>query len=186
MVSLKVYWTSVDIAPLLCLDIWVKWPDRVTAIMAKTILIPSFLNPTLVCIFLGRLEKRSLCLRSHLDMTWDKGVRLSSNFQVGRPPSHRVWEASYLKLRMRIGKFESAVARGKNDGGQRSSSIFSRARTAYWPGEPAEIQRHCDGTFPNPVHGVPGSKGAFHYCTALAGNQYQFSPLQARLLQAAC
>ncbi|GFX39366.1 hypothetical protein TNCV_3860891 [Trichonephila clavipes] len=29
---------------------------------------------------------------SHLDLTWDKGVELRF-FQVGRPPSHRVWEA---------------------------------------------------------------------------------------------
>ncbi|GFT06245.1 hypothetical protein TNCV_800551 [Trichonephila clavipes] len=29
---------------------------------------------------------------SHLDLTWDKGVELRF-FQVGRPPSHQVWEA---------------------------------------------------------------------------------------------
>ncbi|GFW54223.1 uncharacterized protein TNCV_1560011 [Trichonephila clavipes] len=36
--------------------------------------------------------KTVIVFTSHLDLTWDKGVELRF-FQVGRPPSHRVWEA---------------------------------------------------------------------------------------------
>ncbi|GFW96946.1 uncharacterized protein TNCV_4183971 [Trichonephila clavipes] len=36
--------------------------------------------------------KTVIAFTSHLDLTWDKGVELRF-FQVGRPPSHRVWEA---------------------------------------------------------------------------------------------
>ncbi|GFT74804.1 uncharacterized protein TNCV_2516951 [Trichonephila clavipes] len=36
--------------------------------------------------------KTVIVLTSHLDLTWDKGVELRF-FQVGRPPSHRVWDA---------------------------------------------------------------------------------------------
>ncbi|GFX57409.1 uncharacterized protein TNCV_3138281 [Trichonephila clavipes] len=43
---------------------------------------------TIVFGNLGRWPDRV----THLDLTWDKGVELRF-FQVGRPPSHRVWEA---------------------------------------------------------------------------------------------
>ncbi|GFY11868.1 hypothetical protein TNCV_4973681 [Trichonephila clavipes] len=33
---------------------------------------------------------------SHLDLTWDTGVKLRF-FQVGHPPSHRVWDAYQLQ-----------------------------------------------------------------------------------------
>ncbi|GFX65816.1 uncharacterized protein TNCV_2043491 [Trichonephila clavipes] len=36
--------------------------------------------------------KTVIVFTSHLDLTWDKGVNLRF-FQVGRPPSHRVWDA---------------------------------------------------------------------------------------------
>ncbi|GFT68717.1 uncharacterized protein TNCV_684091 [Trichonephila clavipes] len=36
--------------------------------------------------------KTVIVFTNHLDLTWDKGVELRF-FQVGRPPSHRVWEA---------------------------------------------------------------------------------------------
>ncbi|GFV75532.1 uncharacterized protein TNCV_1130001 [Trichonephila clavipes] len=36
--------------------------------------------------------KTVIVFTSHLDLTWDKGVELRF-FQVGRSPSHRVWEA---------------------------------------------------------------------------------------------
>ncbi|GFS76011.1 uncharacterized protein TNCV_4666401 [Trichonephila clavipes] len=36
--------------------------------------------------------KTVIVFTSHLDLTWDKGVELKF-FQVGRPHSHRVWEA---------------------------------------------------------------------------------------------
>ncbi|GFX75985.1 uncharacterized protein TNCV_1995391 [Trichonephila clavipes] len=43
---------------------------------------------TIVFGNLGRWPDRV----THLDLTWDKGVELRF-FQVGRPHSHRVWEA---------------------------------------------------------------------------------------------
>ncbi|GFU01475.1 uncharacterized protein TNCV_4877141 [Trichonephila clavipes] len=46
---------------------------------------------TIVFGNLGRWPDR-VTYYDHLDLTWDKGVELKF-FLVGRPPSHRVWEA---------------------------------------------------------------------------------------------
>ncbi|GFX70821.1 hypothetical protein TNCV_1337831 [Trichonephila clavipes] len=44
------------------------------------------------CQTFGSIGKTVIVFTSHLDLTWDKGVELRF-FLVGRPPSHRVWEA---------------------------------------------------------------------------------------------
>ncbi|GFU33765.1 hypothetical protein TNCV_7581 [Trichonephila clavipes] len=58
---------------------------------ARLILIPSFLIQ-LWCAYSSVVWKTVIVFTSHLDLTCDKGFELRF-FQVGRPPSHRVWEA---------------------------------------------------------------------------------------------
>ncbi|GFU01261.1 uncharacterized protein TNCV_5124141 [Trichonephila clavipes] len=68
-----------------------QWPDRVTYYEHDypytIIFVPN------IGVHIPRsFGKTVILFRSHLDLTWDKGVELRF-FQVGRPPSHRVWEA---------------------------------------------------------------------------------------------
>ncbi|GFV62641.1 uncharacterized protein TNCV_2528661 [Trichonephila clavipes] len=68
-----------------------RWPDRVTYYEPDypyTILF----EPNFGVHIPRSFGKTVLVFTSHLDLTWDKGVELRF-FQVGRPPSHRVWEA---------------------------------------------------------------------------------------------
>ncbi|GFX42403.1 uncharacterized protein TNCV_1519671 [Trichonephila clavipes] len=68
-----------------------RWPDRVTYYkqgFPHTIIFePNFGVP-----IPRRFGKTVIVFTSHLDLTWDKGVELRF-FRVGRPPSHRVWDA---------------------------------------------------------------------------------------------
>ncbi|GFS88677.1 uncharacterized protein TNCV_1462651 [Trichonephila clavipes] len=68
-----------------------RWPNRVTYYEQDypytLIFEPNF----------GAHNPRSfgetvIVFTNHLDLTWDKGVELRY-FQVGRPPSHRVWDS---------------------------------------------------------------------------------------------
>ncbi|GFS96799.1 uncharacterized protein TNCV_4754631 [Trichonephila clavipes] len=68
-----------------------RWLDRVTYYEPDypyTIL----LKPNFGVHIPGSFGKTVIVFTSHLDLTWDKGVELRF-FQVGRPHSHRVWEA---------------------------------------------------------------------------------------------
>ncbi|GFV78796.1 uncharacterized protein TNCV_3979061 [Trichonephila clavipes] len=83
-------WTSVNIAPLLYLETWVGgWIE--SRITSQTILIPFFFEPNFGVHIPRSFGKTVIVFTSHLDLTWDKRVELRF-FQVGRPPSHRVWE----------------------------------------------------------------------------------------------
>ncbi|GFX58659.1 uncharacterized protein TNCV_4885441 [Trichonephila clavipes] len=84
-------WTSVDIAPLLSFGNLGRWPDRVTYYEPDypyTILF----EPNFGVHIPRSFGKTVIVFTSHLDLTWDQGVELRF-FQVGRPHSHRVWEA---------------------------------------------------------------------------------------------
>ncbi|GFS93438.1 uncharacterized protein TNCV_2628211 [Trichonephila clavipes] len=68
-----------------------RWLDRVTYYESEypyTI----FFEPNFGVHVPRSFGKTVIVFTSHLDLTWDKGVELRF-FQVGRPPSHRVWEA---------------------------------------------------------------------------------------------
>ncbi|GFT23890.1 uncharacterized protein TNCV_3207511 [Trichonephila clavipes] len=68
-----------------------QWPDRVTYYEPDypyTILF----EPNFGVHIPRSFGKTVIVFTSHLDLTWDKGVELRF-FEVGRPPSHRVWEA---------------------------------------------------------------------------------------------
>ncbi|GFX70242.1 uncharacterized protein TNCV_4616791 [Trichonephila clavipes] len=72
-----------------------QWPDRVMYYEQDypytVIFEPNF------GVHIPRLLGKSVIVfMSHLDLTWDKWVELRF-FQVGRPPSHRVWEAYQLQ-----------------------------------------------------------------------------------------
>ncbi|GFX76147.1 uncharacterized protein TNCV_1835221 [Trichonephila clavipes] len=81
-------WTSVDIAPLSYLEIWVGGliESRITR---QSIFTPSFLTQLWRAPSFG---KTVIVFTSHLDLTWDTGVDLKF-FRVGRSPSRQVWEA---------------------------------------------------------------------------------------------
>ncbi|GFU58306.1 uncharacterized protein TNCV_4947291 [Trichonephila clavipes] len=68
-----------------------RWPDRVTYYEPDypyTILF----EPNFGVHIPRSFGKTVIVFTSHLDLTWDPGVELRF-FQVGRSPSHRVWEA---------------------------------------------------------------------------------------------
>ncbi|GFW36268.1 uncharacterized protein TNCV_4931301 [Trichonephila clavipes] len=68
-----------------------RWPDRVTYYEPDypyTILF----EPNFGVHIPRSFGKTVIVFTSHLDLTWDPGVELIF-FQVGRSPSHRVWEA---------------------------------------------------------------------------------------------
>ncbi|GFX14976.1 uncharacterized protein TNCV_4897441 [Trichonephila clavipes] len=68
-----------------------RWPDRVTYYESDypyTILF----EPNFGVNIPRSFGKTVIVFTSHLDLTWDQGVELRF-FQVGRFPSHRVWEA---------------------------------------------------------------------------------------------
>ncbi|GFW02677.1 uncharacterized protein TNCV_2456911 [Trichonephila clavipes] len=68
-----------------------RWPDRVTYYEPDypyTILF----EPNYGVHIPRSFGKTVIVFTSHLDLTWDQGVELRF-FQVGRSPSHRVWEA---------------------------------------------------------------------------------------------
>ncbi|GFV39340.1 uncharacterized protein TNCV_1230421 [Trichonephila clavipes] len=68
-----------------------RWPDRVTYYEPDypyTILF----EPNFGVHIPRSFGKTVIVFTSHLDLTWDQGVELRF-FQVGRSPSHRVWEA---------------------------------------------------------------------------------------------
>ncbi|GFR32671.1 uncharacterized protein TNCT_707241 [Trichonephila clavata] len=68
-----------------------RWPDRVTYYehdYPYTILF----EPNFGVHVPRSFGKTVVVFTSHLDLTWDPGVELRF-FQLGRPPSRRVWEA---------------------------------------------------------------------------------------------
>ncbi|GFV08704.1 uncharacterized protein TNCV_4055881 [Trichonephila clavipes] len=68
-----------------------RWPDRVTYFEQDypcTIIFETNFGVHSPRSF----GKTVIVFTIHLDLNWDKGVELRF-FQVGRPPSHRVWEA---------------------------------------------------------------------------------------------
>ncbi|GFW99382.1 uncharacterized protein TNCV_3006841 [Trichonephila clavipes] len=67
-----------------------RWPDRVTY-YEQDYPYTIIFEPNFVHIPLS-FGKTVIVFTSYLDLTWDKGVELRF-FQVGRPPSLRVWEA---------------------------------------------------------------------------------------------
>ncbi|GFS66692.1 uncharacterized protein TNCV_229461 [Trichonephila clavipes] len=68
-----------------------RWPDRVTYYEPDYPYTIIF-EPNFSVHIPRSFGKMVIVFTSHLDLTWDKGVELRF-FQVGRPPSHRVWEA---------------------------------------------------------------------------------------------
>ncbi|GFV81174.1 uncharacterized protein TNCV_484481 [Trichonephila clavipes] len=68
-----------------------RWPNRVTY-YEQDYLYTIIFEPNFGVHIPRSFEKTVIVFTSHLDLTWDKGVELKF-FQVGRPPSHRVWDA---------------------------------------------------------------------------------------------
>ncbi|GFT92011.1 uncharacterized protein TNCV_4560871 [Trichonephila clavipes] len=68
-----------------------RWPDRVTY-YEQDYPYTIIFEPNFGVQIPRSFGKTVIVFTSHLDLTWDKGVELRF-FQVGRPPSHRVWEA---------------------------------------------------------------------------------------------
>ncbi|GFW27986.1 uncharacterized protein TNCV_768661 [Trichonephila clavipes] len=68
-----------------------RWLDRVTYYEQE---YPySIIPETNFCVHIPRsFEKTVIVFTSHLDLTWDKGFELRF-FQVGRPPSPRIFDA---------------------------------------------------------------------------------------------
>ncbi|GFU84144.1 hypothetical protein TNCV_4504431 [Trichonephila clavipes] len=60
--------------------------------LKKKVRKPTGFKPTFGVHILRSFGKTVIVFTSHLDLTRDKGVDLRF-FQVGRPPSHRVWDA---------------------------------------------------------------------------------------------
>ncbi|GFV57261.1 uncharacterized protein TNCV_2822781 [Trichonephila clavipes] len=68
-----------------------RWPDRVTYYEQDYPYTISF-EPNFGVHIPRPFGKTVIVFTSHLYLTWDKGVELRF-FQVGRPPSHQVWDA---------------------------------------------------------------------------------------------
>ncbi|GFU70137.1 uncharacterized protein TNCV_5057311 [Trichonephila clavipes] len=67
------------------------WPDRVTY-YEQDYPYAIIFEPNFGVHIPRSFGKTVIVFTSHLDLIWDKGVELRF-FQVGRPPSHRVWDA---------------------------------------------------------------------------------------------
>ncbi|GFW70163.1 uncharacterized protein TNCV_4467221 [Trichonephila clavipes] len=67
-----------------------RWPERFTYYEQDSPYTIIF-EPNFVVHIPRSFGKTVIVFTSHLDLTWDKGVELRF-FQVGRRPSHRVWE----------------------------------------------------------------------------------------------
>ncbi|GFW30378.1 uncharacterized protein TNCV_453161 [Trichonephila clavipes] len=68
-----------------------RWPDRVTY-YEQDYPYTIIFEPNFGVHIPRSFRKMVIVFTSHLDLTWNKGVELRF-FQVGRPPSQRVWEA---------------------------------------------------------------------------------------------